>query len=364
MEPLVVLTRTEKVESIHKGYICITDANNSVLYNLGDPDAQVYMRSSAKPFQALPLVYSGALKRFDISLKELAIICSSHSGEDFHREAVSSILNKIGMSEDDLDCGVANPYNQDMINELIRRNERPSQLYNCCSGKHAGMLALCKYYDFPAEGYTLPEHPVQQLILDTLSELLECSAHDIKTGIDGCGIPSFMLSLRQASFLYAQLAQGGEGNGKYANCLAEISKAMTSYPRMINGDKEFCTDLISNSDGKVIGKVGGEGIYCIAALEKKLGVCIKIADGNERGVYPVAIHILRQLGVLNDFAVKKLEAWAYPPVKNHKGKVVGYTLPVFDIHRSESPEMQIGNIYDSKERCYGAISRSDQKRLY
>lgn len=348
MHPLVVLTRSNRVESVHNGYICVTDSQNEIKYSTGDPDTKVFFRSSAKPIQAVALASSGALKKFNITLQELAIICSSHSGEDFHREAVSSILSKVGLSEENLSCGVANPYNQDMINEVIKKGERPSQLYNCCSGKHAGMLTLCKYYGFPAEGYTELDHPVQQLILKTLAELLNCNTEDIVTGIDGCDAPTFMISLHQASYLYSLLAQGINGIGKYRDAFGLIQKAMITYPRMINGDKEFCTDLITHSDGKVIGKVGAEGIYCVAVPEKQLGICIKISDGNERGVYPVTTHILNQLKILNDQDMEKLRIWAYPPVKNHKGKIIGYNVPVFNINQ-KGGTFQIGDKFEFKD---------------
>ncbi|MCX8131965.1 MAG: asparaginase [Clostridia bacterium] len=347
MQPLVILTRTSHIESIHKGYLCVTDPQKNIVYSIGNRDTKVYLRSSAKPIQAVAFASSGAMEKFNINLEELAIICSSHSGEDFHLKAVSSILNKIGLNEESLSCGVANPYNQDMINELIKKGERPSQLYNCCSGKHAGMLALCKYYNFPVEGYTEPEHPVQQLILKTVAELLECDTGDITLGIDGCGIPTFMVTLHQASYLYSLLAHGYNGTGKYKEAFGLIQKAMTSYPRMINGDKEFCTDLITHSEGKVIGKVGAEGIYCVAVPEKQLGICIKISDGNERGVYPVTTHILSELGVLNKQAMERLKAWAYPSVKNHKGKVVGYTIPVFNM-QNKIANIQIGDKFEFK----------------
>lgn len=349
MQPLAVLTRKDRVESIHKGYICATDTNKKIVYSLGNADAKVFLRSSAKPIQAVALVHSGAMEKFDITLQELAIICSSHSGEDFHREAVSSILSKIGLKEENLSCGIANPYNKDMLNRLIKKGVRPSQLYNCCSGKHAGMLALCKYYDYPVEDYTELEHPVQQLILKTIAELLECSVDDIVTGIDGCGVPTFLVTLHQAAYLYSLLAHGSKGKNKYRDCFGLIQKAMTSYPRMINGDKEFCTDLITHSEGRVIGKVGAEGIYCVAVPEKQMGICIKIADGNERGVYPVTTHILHQLGILNDNAMESLKLWAFPPVKNHKGKIVGYSYPVFDINSANvTHTIQIGEKFENK----------------
>jgi L-asparaginase II len=350
MQPLVVLTRSHIIESIHTGYISVVDSNGKEFYSSDEKDIKVYLRSSGKPIQAVALVSSGALDAFEISEKELAIICSSHSGEDFHREAVDSILKKIGLNESHLQCGVANPYNKDMLKDLIKKGERPSPLYNCCSGKHAGMLALCKYNGYPIENYTELEHPVQQLILQTIAKILDVKQNDISVGIDGCGVPTFALPISQVARLYALLALGNSENRLYSEAFGRIAKAMKAYPRMINGDKEFCTDLISNTDGRALGKVGAEGIYCIAVPEKQLGICIKISDGNERGVYPVATHLLKQLGILDGKAVEALDKWIQPPIKNHKGKLIGHTMPVFDMNDSSyGVDLQIGDIFNSRE---------------
>ncbi|MDF2545527.1 MAG: L-asparaginase [Anaerosolibacter sp.] len=342
MDSLVLLTRSQRIESIHRGKICISDASGRIVSNIGDPSGKVYMRSSAKPFQAVALVASRAMEKFNLSMEELAIICSSHSGEDIHRRTVGSILRKIGLTEDALACGACNPYNEEMNALLIQRKEKPTPLYNCCSGKHAGMLTLCKYYNFPISNYTDVSHPVQQLILKVVAELLSIEIHQIILGTDGCGVPNFMLSMEQGAFLYAQLAAGSNLPHAYADALEQIKTAMLSYPVMISGDHEFCTELVLHTKGKVIGKVGGEGIYCIAVPEMGLGILIKVDDGNERAVYPIAVHLLRQLGILNCELPEGLSPWAYPPVKDHKGKIVGYTLPVFDLHGRQLPKIAIG----------------------
>lgn len=349
MQPLVVLTRTNHIESIHGGSICVADSSNKTVFCIGDANSKVYLRSAAKPILAVALVNSGAMERFNISLEELAVVCSSHSGEDFHREIVSSILSKIGLSEEDLECGVAEPYNEDVKKELIRKGQRPSKLHNCCSGKHVGMLAICRHYGFSVKGYTELKHPVQQLILKIIAELLECEIGNIVTGVDGCGVPSLLITLHQASYLYSLLAQGLNGTTRYKDCFGLIQKAMITYPRIINGDKEFCTDLITYSKGSAIGKVGAEGVYCIAVPGMKLGICIKISDGNERAVYPVTIHLLKEFNALDEDALEKLKLWAYPPVKDHKGRSVGYTIPVFDIKATNNySNITIGDKFEFK----------------
>ena len=333
MRPLVAITRGEYIESLHYGYICVVDINNNILYRQGDENTHVFLRSAAKPLQAIPLVESGAIKKYHITHKELAAICSSHSGELFHRDTVNSILNKIELTEKDLDCGVTNPYNAKMNEDLIQKKERPSPLYNCCSGKHAGMLALCRQYELPTLGYVEEHHPIQQLIKASIIGCLPPEDNRIEAAIDGCGIPNFMMSIKNAAYLYAQIASGCNSHSPHREALEEIKKAMTLHPEMINGDGEFCTELMVAGRGKVIGKVGGEGVYCIGLPERQIGIAIKVVDGNERAVYPIAVHILEELGVLEEEALTGLALWRVPSIKNHKGRIIGYTVPTFSMKK-------------------------------
>lgn len=342
MQPLAVVTRSRRIECIHYGYVCITDSDNNIKYHIGDANTKIFLRSSAKPFIAVAFVESGAMEKYDITLEELTIICSSHSGQAFHRRAVESILQKIGLNENSLLCGSANPYNEEMVRELIKKDKRPSPLFNCCSGKHSGMLALCKYYDYPIENYNDTNHPVQKLIYKTITELLGCNAEDIILGVDGCTVPCYMLSLHQHSYLYSLLASGYNAKSKYYRSLGLINKAMRENPRMVIGDGEFCTELMKACGSKVIGKVCDEGVYCVSIPEKNLGIVIKVVDGNERAVYPVIIHLLKQLGVLNKTEIANLDLWIYPKVKDHIGAVIGNILPVVDIEKTFIPDIVTG----------------------
>lgn len=333
MQPLTVVTRSNRIECIHYGYLCITDSDKNIKYHIGDPNTKIYLRSSTKPFIAVALVESGAISKFGISSEELAVICSSHSGQDFHRNAIESILKKIGLNENFLLCGCASPANVEEEKQLTRENKRPSPLFNCCSGKHSGMLALCKFYGFPVENYNNVSHPAQKLIFNTIMELIGCNEEDILLGVDACTAPGYMISLYHHSYLYSLLAAGFSAKSKYRNSLGLINKAMRDNPRMVIGDGEFCTDLMINSGNKVIGKVGAEGVYCVSIPEKSLGICIKIADGEEKAESPVIISILKHLGVLSKTEIQKLKTWAYPEITNHKGSVTGNILPVIDLEQ-------------------------------
>lgn len=354
MKPLIAVTRSNHVESIHYGYIGIVTSDNETITNFSDNSTKIFLRSSAKPFQALTAVHSGAADYFNISEQELAVMCSSHSGEEIHRETIKSILRKIDLTEDDLECGVANPYNKETNEWLIRHGKKPTKLYNCCSGKHAAMLMGCKFFGYSTKNYVRKEHLIQRLILNNIAELLECSADDITLGDDGCGVPNCMVTIQQAAYLYAQLAAGT--HKKFGKSFARISAAMAKNPRMVNGEGEFCTDLIKNLKGNVIGKVGGEGVYGISIIDQKLGVCIKVLDGNERAVYPIAVHTLRQLGVMDNTTADELTEWAFPLIKDHKGKTVGYTVPVFNLRNNT---VTIGSKYEFKGDCHETASCCD-----
>jgi L-asparaginase II len=306
------------------------------------------MRSSIKPLLAVAFVRSGAMEKYNISLKELSIVCSSHAGQAFHRRIVRSILKKVGLSERDLDCGHKYPENENAKNAIIKLGKRPDPIFSCCSGKHASMLALCRYYDFPTDGYIKPDHPVQQLMRNTMAEILECEFSDIIIGMDGCSIPTYLLTMHQAAYAYSLLAHGYEGKTKLKDYFGLIQKAMVTYPRNINGDDTFCTDITHHTKGRVIGKLGAEGVYMLAVPEKRIGISIKMSDGHPWSSYPVAVRILEELEMLDEKTVKKLDKWALPQVLNDKGDVVGYLHPTFSILTKEVTNFKPGDLYPAR----------------
>lgn len=345
MPQLVVRTRSGRVESIHHGYICITDSDGKIVYSIGNPQARIFLRSSGKPIIANALVNSGAIEKFNLSLKELAVIVSSHDGTAYHRRIVKSILNKIGVSEKYLECGRKYPESPKVKKALMMLNIRPGPIFSNCSGKHAGVLALCKYYGYPVEGYTNPAHPVQQLIRSTIADILNLGTENIIVGMDGCTMPTYNLSLYQVSYLYSLLAHGKQHKGKYSDSFEIIKNAMTRYPKAVKGKGTFCTDLIYYSEGRAVGKIGAKGIYCIAIPERKLGVCIKMFDGHPRTSYPVVVRVLEELGILDAETVRKLDQWTFPKVRNDKGDTVGYLHTSFSLLNNETGSFELGDNY-------------------
>lgn len=330
METLAVVTRNQFVESIHNGCICVVDHKGKIIYHKGDGNTKFFFRSSAKPIQIIPFIERGGAEKMNFSLKEIAIGCASHTGESMHVETVNGILTRLGLSKDDLHCGISGPYNEDEKIRLITSKEKPSPLHAGCSGKHAAMLAFSKYLGTDISNYEDISHPVQQEILKVISAFTEQDIDSIPTGIDGCGVPIFMLSVNKMALAYAKLTYYMEDDkSKYHQSSRTVFEAMTKYPEMVAGSKEFCTELMQATKGKLIGKIGAEAVYCLGIKKGNLGVCLKIADGSERAVYPVVMQLLSELGVLEKDEYEALKHWNRPELKNNLQERIGHIIPVF-----------------------------------
>jgi L-asparaginase II len=212
--PMVEITRGRHVESVHHGAIAVVDAAGRLYASLGDPKEPVFVRSSAKPFQALALVCSGAADAFGVTEEELAIVCASHSGEPRHIELVGSLMRKAEIKPSDLHCGIHPPFDVASRRALAAAGEEPSVLHNNCSGKHVGMLAAAKHLGLPLSGYVDPEHDVQIAIRGLLAFLSGLDPDDLGVAIDGCGAPTFFLPLRGFALAMARLAAAGEGTSQ------------------------------------------------------------------------------------------------------------------------------------------------------
>jgi L-asparaginase II len=329
-EALVEVTRGGRVESEHRGAIAVVDATGKLIAHVGDVQLVSYLRSSAKPFQLLPLLESGAADRFDFTDAELAIIAGSHSGEPRHLAAVQSILNKIGLSEDALQCGVHAPFNPEAVKALRAAGREPTVLYNNCSGKHAGMLAQAIDRSLSTADYLDPQHPVQITIRQRLAKLGEITVDEIGVGIDGCSAPCFAMPLRASALAFAKLADAKSGS------LHRVAQVMMAYPEMVAGEGRLDTDLMRAMPGRVVSKGGAEGYHGMGIIRSDgsaLGIAIKIGDGDgKRGGHPVVIEVLRQLGVLDDAALTALQSYRAWKITNHRGSEVGEVRANFQIY--------------------------------
>ncbi len=331
-ESLVEVWRGGRVESEHRGAIAVVDATGQLLAHIGDVELTSYLRSSAKPFQLLPLVESGAADRFGFTDRELAVIAGSHSGEPRHVEAVQSILNKIGLSEGALQCGAHVPFNPEAAKALRAAQREPTSLHNNCSGKHAGMLAQAIDRGLSTHDYLDPQHPVQVTIRQRLADLAGLAFDEVGVGIDGCSVPCFAVPLKSAARAFAQLANAKD------NALARVARVMAHYPEMVAGEGRLDTDLMRATNRTLFSKGGAEGFHGIGVFardgQRAFGIAWKIGDGDgKRGGHPAVIEALRQLGVLDAAALAQLKSYHSWSVTNHRGLEVGEVRANFKLER-------------------------------
>lgn len=344
MEPLAVVTRDNYIESIHYGYVCILDSSGKVKYSLGDYNTKIFFRSSAKPIQVIPLIQSGAAEDLGFTKKEIAVTCASHSGQKIHQETVGEILKKLALTEENLHCGIMTPYSEEEDKRLIAQGQSPSVFHCSCSGKHSAMLALAKFRGYSVDNYEKTSNPVQREIIKTLAEFADVEVDSIPTGTDGCGAPIYLLPIQKIALAYAKLTEYAQDkNSTYHHSCKTIFDAMTQYPEMVAGDYEFCTELMHATGSKLIGKVGCEAVYCLGIKKDNLGICIKIADGNERAVYPVVIQILRDIGVLEKSEFSKLKHWYSITLKNNLKEEIGRIIPICDLKGSIKKHINLGD---------------------
>lgn len=334
---LVNVIRGEYVEATHRGSAVVVDSAGTVLFEAGNPLLQVYTRSCIKPVQALPMVLSGTADKLSLTPRELAICCASHNGEKMHTDTVHAMLDKAGLTVDHLKCGVHPPYSTEVYKELLREGGKPETIHNNCSGKHAGMLLEAKHAGYDLNGYTDFDHPVQLKALETLAELSGMNSSEIPAGQDGCGLPTYQLPLERLAYVFARLAAPKDLGEEMASAIRRITEAMVQHPEMVGGTGEFDTNLMRETRGKVIGKVGAEGVFCMAIPDRGWGIALKIHDGNRRAAYPAAMEILQQLELLKPAEINPLADFHKPVQKNHRGENVGRIEPDFCLRKVERP---------------------------
>lgn len=337
-EILAVATRGETVESIHRGHLIVVDGNGETIASLGEPETVTFWRSSAKSFQALPFLESGAAERFGFLDDEIALACGSHSGEQFHVETAEKMLDRAGFNESDLRCGIQIPFDEKRAGEMIRAGEKPTQLHNNCSGKHAAMIAFAKHIGADTKTYEQLENPVQQAILKCVAEFTDVPESEIKLGIDGCAAPNFAVPISAMARAFLRLVFPPEDfDDETREACRRIVSATMNYPQMIGGSNRLDTLVMQSLRGKIVSKIGAEGVYSAGVLpsprwKKGLGIAFKIEDGDDqRARAVVLIELLRQLGILDETTDEKLREYSPIILKNRRGDAVGKVAASFDL---------------------------------
>lgn len=344
-EILARVIRGETVESIHRGHLIILDGDGREIARLGNPETVTFIRSSAKPLQAIPFITSGAAERFGFLENEIALACASHSGEKIHTGIAEKMLRKINLTEADLKCGAHLPFNEQRAGEMIRAGDTPTQLHNNCSGKHSAMLALAKHLGAPLETYDLLEHPVQQAILEAVSEFTETPTGEIAIGIDGCAAPNFALTVSGMAKSFAKLVfPPASFNDELREACRRIVTAMMNYPELIGGTERLDTILMQAARGRFISKIGADGVWLCGVLpspkwKKGLGITLKIEDGDDnRARAAISVEVLRQLGI---FEKETLKDYSPLPIKNRRGDTVGKVEASFNLNLNATNDLPV-----------------------
>lgn len=316
---LVEVFRGGAVESVHRGRACVVDTSGKVIRAWGDVDALICPRSSTKPFQAMPLVTTGAANGYALSDEEIALACASHSGEPEHISRVAAWLARLDLGVDDLACGVHAPSSTAAYEALIRSGGAPSRIHNNCSGKHTGFLTVAKHLGLATRGYHHVDHPVQQLVLECLGTTSGCDPKRFHTICDGCSAPNVFMPLRALALAWARL-----GTDTMAS---RIVHAMKKHPVLMSGHGRPCETLINAMTGRGIVKTGAEGVFAATLPEQGLGIAIKVDDGAGRAAVIAIAAILDSLNAFKPDAAGSVHALKEPTITSWAGEPAGMMRP-------------------------------------
>ena len=336
----VVTTRGGVIENTHLIHVAVTSVIGDILYSTGDPRRVTLVRSAAKPVQALAIVNTGALEEFEFDDQDLALMCASHSAEGGHIEKAQLMLGKIGAREEDLRCGGHPSILPAIATRWIQEGFVPGRVYNNCSGKHIGMLAGAKTIGAPFKDYQMLEHPIQQRVKAAVEDLADLAESEVTWGVDGCNMPAPAYPLKNLARTFAVFAQSADLASTDAGSVsptvaaqARIFGAMSSYPFFVAGSRRFCTALMQEFRGQLIGKVGADGCYAIGVRESArtrqlgadgaLGIAVKVEDGNPDILHAAVVEILEQLGILKGEPMEDLACFHRPRFENTMGIEIG-----------------------------------------
>lgn len=321
---LAEVRRGEIVEGVIRGHLVFVDERGVLSRQLGNPGTVSTLRSASKPFQTASFVASGTVDAFHLGSDSVAIGCASHQGEPGHVAAAQRILATAGLDESALRCGIHLPSNPDAAAELLRSGGTPTQLHNNCSGKHAAMLATCVHRDWPRDSYLKRDHPLQIEIAERLGGYANLDPAEMPYGIDGCGLPSFGLSLQDFA---GALVRGTRSDPAIQRCQG----AMAEHPWLVGGTTSFDTALIGAAGNRLVSKGGAAAIFGAVARDGSWALVIKLEAGAAVGLPQIALRSLQQLGALDDPLPESLAKLVDEPVTNWVGTAVGEIRPVFQL---------------------------------
>jgi len=329
-EPLVKEYRGKLLDNIHVGYICVVDEKSNVIGHTGNPEEFVYYRSTAKPIQALDTIALGLDKRYNVTEEESILFASSHAAESFHVDALLSIMKKTAITEDMLIMLPASPTNKPANEERIRSGLPLRKIYHNCAGMHMSLMLIQRELGGDILDYWKEDALVNSVSMKTISVISELPERNIGIGIDGCGVPVFAVSMKNAAVAFKNLACIDTiKDEKLSSAAEKYIPLFNKYNRMIRGTGFICS--LINKDTNIIAKGGGAGVYAIGLKKERIGISIKLADGTEN-TWPVIIsEIFKQIGYYNSDTAKILDNLNNGIIYNDNKYPIGHCETVFKL---------------------------------
>jgi L-asparaginase II len=320
LEVDVVATRGSEVESRHRVHAAVVGDGDRLIASAHDTQLVSSWRSCAKPFQIMPLIEAGGFDELHWGDDQLALACASHGGEPEHVALAQEMLNDIGLEEGDLACGPHDPLSSRGVKLLRESGARLTRLHNNCSGKHAAMLARAQTAGWHTYGYERRDHPVQRCCLQAVAKWAGLDESTIGQAVDGCGVVAFALPLEAMARAWSRLSRAVRVQDEIPS---RVVHAMQTRPFLIGGTDRFDTVLIEETDGRVIAKIGAEGVHSVAVPDLGIGFAVKVDDGAQRAQFPAVLRILQIYDVLPAALPTRLEEFLRRPLRNTRGEVVG-----------------------------------------
>ncbi|MDO5738031.1 MAG: asparaginase [Eubacteriales bacterium] len=324
MEVLAKTYRGELADLFTHGTWAVVDAEGRIIAAQGDPKEYAFARSSAKLLQALLPLSLGASQQFDWSASEIAQICASHSGEQYHIETVTLLLQKIGLNEAALQCGPHYPFDATSRKQMEEAGETARAIHNNCSGKHAGMLTAAILMGADPASYYHLSHPVQQAIIEIIQTITDLPETAIKLATDGCSVPVHAVPIAKFAYAMARLAAPETLPDKLAKAAVKITQALRAEPKFASGTERIDRHLIERASEPLVVKSGANGYYAGFLPDRKWGFALKTYDGNGRIRDLIASELLYRLGAIDDVEMEFIREFTAVPVKNWRGDIVGH----------------------------------------
>jgi L-asparaginase II len=320
----VEATRGEHRETVHEVHAVLCDAQKNILGCFGNPETRTYERSVAKPIQLLTAIQHRPSLLDECSNEEIAVMASSHSGEQKHTETLYGLLNRYGLDESMLLCGTHPAFLPEVGRELARQGIDPKPIHHNCSGKHTSMLLACQSQGWPYESYNKIDHPIQVAIRRNMGRYAGLDPDGIDYGPDGCGVPSWWLDLRSIAVTSAKYGDAGFGDDLEKRIRHRIFEAYHKASWWTSGTGRIDFDFNRESDGKWLAKGGGEAVFGVSFKDRAMGLSLKVLDGRYE-VVPVALmYIMKEWNLMSKDQARRLSKWVKVVRRNSPGWDIGY----------------------------------------